>query len=132
MNTREYILRKANGCVNGARREDYGSPEKNFGMIAMLWSAYLDTEIKPVDVTMMMGLLKIARIKSGRTSDSFIDLAGYAACGGELAVKEKTVEPSEVDEESLNAVMEAFDPVGYAKIHKPERNISATDCGFEE
>lgn len=40
---------------------------------------------------MMMSLLKIARIKSGGgTGDSFVDLAGYAACGGELAELEKT------------------------------------------
>ena len=37
---------------------------------------------------MMMALLKIARIKSGTaTEDSFVDLAGYAACGGEIAGK---------------------------------------------
>jgi hypothetical protein len=34
---------------------------------------------------MMMALLKISRIKNGGgTGDSFVDLAGYAACGGEL------------------------------------------------
>lgn len=33
-----------------------------------------------------MALLKIARIQSGTaTEDSFVDLAGYAACGGEIA-----------------------------------------------
>ena len=34
---------------------------------------------------MMMALLKIARIASGNNPDSFVDLAGYAACGGEIA-----------------------------------------------
>ena len=37
---------------------------------------------------MMMALLKIARIGSSLedgTVDSYIDLAGYAACGGEYA-----------------------------------------------
>lgn len=44
-----------------------------------------------VDVAMMMSLLKIARIKNGGgTGDSFVDLAGYAACGGELAEMAKT------------------------------------------
>ena len=34
---------------------------------------------------MMMALMKIARVKSGGgTGDSFVDLAGYAACGGEI------------------------------------------------
>ena len=35
---------------------------------------------------MMMAMVKIARIKSGRYhEDNFIDLAGYAACAGEIA-----------------------------------------------
>ena len=35
---------------------------------------------------MMMILLKVARIKSNNSKeDSFIDIAGYAACGGEIA-----------------------------------------------
>jgi len=34
----------------------------------------------------MMALLKIARIRTGTaTEDSFVDLAGYAACGAEIA-----------------------------------------------
>ena len=43
-------------------------------------------DIDATDVAMMMALLKIARIAGGAgTRDSFIDLAGYAACGGECA-----------------------------------------------
>ena len=34
---------------------------------------------------MMMALLKVARIKGGDKADSFVDLAGYAACAGEIA-----------------------------------------------
>lgn len=83
--TREEILNEAKKCVCGKREQDYGSPESNFGLIADLWSVYLRTDISEVDVAMMMGLLKIARIKNGGgTGDSFVDLAGYAACGGEL------------------------------------------------
>ena len=37
-----------------------------------------------IDVAMMMALLKVARIKAGGTDDSFVDLAGYAACGAEI------------------------------------------------
>ena len=33
----------------------------------------------------MLALMKIARIKSGNAKeDNWIDLAGYAACGGEI------------------------------------------------
>lgn len=50
-----------------------------------MWTAYTGTKITPLDVAMMMCLLKIARIKNGGGSgDSFVDLAGYAACGGEI------------------------------------------------
>ena len=33
----------------------------------------------------MMALLKVARIATGNKEDNFIDLAGYAACAGEIA-----------------------------------------------
>lgn len=91
--TRKDILKDAEHCVCGHREEDYGSPEDNFKLIADLWSGYLKTTVTPVDVAMMMGLLKIARVKGGRmTADSFVDLAGYAACGGEIADKMKNKE----------------------------------------
>ena len=40
------------------------------------------------DVPMMMALLKIARASTGKfKADNYIDLAGYAACGMEIAGK---------------------------------------------
>lgn len=93
--TREEILKAAQSCISGEREEDYGSPEDNFRMIAALWTSYLrqncaylsaDICILPSDVAAMMALLKIARIATGSGhADSWIDLAGYAACGGEIA-----------------------------------------------
>ena len=83
---REHILNTAIKMVCGHREQDYGSPENSFSLIADLWTAYLGEPISSVDVAMMMALLKIARIKGGTgTEDSFVDLAGYAACGGEIA-----------------------------------------------
>ncbi len=94
------ILDKAKQCVCGQREHEYGSPENNFQIIANLWNTYLDIKgvtITPVDVAMMMSLLKIARIKSGTaTEDSFVDLAGYAACGGEIATENKLTEKETV------------------------------------
>ena len=84
---REQVLRKAKECVCGQRQQDYGTPEDNFALIASLWSAYLGKEVSAKDVAMLMGLMKIARIKSGSgTFDSFVDLAGYAACGAEVNI----------------------------------------------
>lgn len=86
--TRADILRRAAECVGGQRAQDYGKPENNFALIAKLWSAYRGIEFDAVDVAMMMALLKIARISGGNgTPDCFVDLAGYAACGGEIYAK---------------------------------------------
>ncbi len=82
---RAEILHEAESCICGQREQDYGSPEDNFSTIAVMWTAYTGTMITALDVSMMMCLLKIARIKNGGgTGDSFVDLAGYAACGGEI------------------------------------------------
>lgn len=86
--SRTDILDKAKAIVTGDREQQYGKPEDNFAIIAGLWSAYKGDSFTPVDVAMMMALLKIARIKTGvGTVDSFVDLAGYAACAGEIAGK---------------------------------------------
>lgn len=84
-NLREECLRKACECVNGQREQDYGAPEDNFSTIAELWTAYKGVEFNEIDVSMMMTLLKVARAKAGETKDSFVDMAGYAACAYEIA-----------------------------------------------
>lgn len=86
---REQVLAAARDAVCGHRATDYGTPEDNFGAIAVLWSMYKNTQFSATDVAMMMALLKIARIKTGTaTTDSFVDLAGYAACAAECAERE--------------------------------------------
>lgn len=86
MMTRTDVLKAAEKCVCGDREQDYGSPERNFETISAMWSAYLGgAEIGAEDVAAMLALLKIARIASGHAKeDNWVDLAGYAACGGEL------------------------------------------------
>lgn len=87
---RKQILDEAEKCVCHDRNDQYGSPENNFRTIAKLWNTYLGMEsgITATDVAMMMALLKIARISTGqKTKDSFVDLAGYAACGAECVDK---------------------------------------------
>lgn len=99
------ILEAAKKCVCGQRVQDYGKPERNFQTIADFWNNYLDAAhpelnlkgvaecmevpaiITPKDVAVMMGLLKVARIATGSNPDSFVDLAGYAACAGEVATQ---------------------------------------------
>ena len=92
--TRKEILDAALKCVNGDRDEQYGSPEASFEAIANFWNVYLhelretrgsDICLVAKDVAVMMSLFKIARITTGQSKDdNWIDLAGYAACGGEI------------------------------------------------
>lgn len=84
--TRERILARAKECVCGEREQDYGTPEDSFATIANLWEAYMGVKFTPTNVAVMMALLKVARLKeSPKHMDNWIDLAGYAACGGEIA-----------------------------------------------
>ena len=83
---RERVLAAAMQCVMQDRNATHGDPEDNFRDIAGFWSVYLRREIKPHDVAAMMALVKISRITtSPGQADHWIDLAGYAACGGEVA-----------------------------------------------
>lgn len=84
---RKDILDAAAACVLSDREQQYGAPEDVFGVIAGLWSVYLDHTVRPHDVAAMMVLLKVARLTGNAAhDDSWTDIAGYAACGGELAV----------------------------------------------
>ena len=95
MASRKDILDQALSCVNGERDEQYGNPENNFDIIAQFWMEYLMTcgavstdvpvYIRAEDVAAMLALLKISRIATGQPKmDNWVDLAGYAACGGEI------------------------------------------------
>lgn len=88
--TRKTILDAAEKCVCHDRQDTHGRPEDSFGAIADLWTAYLGTgqEIDPVDVANMMILLKIGRAKGNpKHQDNWVDMAGYAACAGEIAAE---------------------------------------------
>lgn len=105
---RQETLEAAHACVCGAREQDYGTPEDNFTTISLFWSVYLRAahpelasvmttdHITAKDVAIMMALLKTARIATGNSPDSFVDLAGYAACACEITTKQnKSEEVSE-------------------------------------
>lgn len=88
-NKRADILEKAKNCVCGSREEDYGSPEDNFSVIATMRNAFTRTSMFTAEkVAAMLSCVKLARIGSGRyKEDNWVDLAGYAACGGEIAAR---------------------------------------------
>ena len=98
---RKQTLVEADKCVNGQREHDYGSPEDNFATIAEMWTSYLrraSSKFNPIvvtahDVTVMMALLKIARIASGQVKDdNYVDGCGYLACAAEIATEKKNSE----------------------------------------
>lgn len=80
---RTQILEAAASAVK-ERGENYGSPASNFQRIADLWSSYTGHMYTMADVGVMMTLLKIARLKETPShSDSWVDIAGYAAVTSE-------------------------------------------------
>lgn len=90
--TRRTVLESASKAVLEDRNNTYGAPEDNFAVIADLWSAYLlarctarigVVEVTPTDVAALMILFKLGRVCTATAPqiDSWVDIAGYAACG---------------------------------------------------
>lgn len=93
---REAILKNAEKCVLQDRNNQYGEPEDVFEDIALLWDSYTkittwlrdDYKENEFDVCMKQILLKIVRaIHNPAHMDNYVDIAGYAACAGELVAK---------------------------------------------
>jgi len=88
------ILEKANEMIGGDRAEDYGSVKENFKCTADLWQVYIyelnrirddGGLILPHDVAILNILQKVSRlVNSPDHLDSWMDIAGYAALGGEI------------------------------------------------
>ena len=88
--TKQTVLGNAMKAV-GDRGLNYGKPEDNFERIAARRRAHIrnrfgqDIAIDAASVAVMMSDVKLARIEHmPNHPDSWVDLAGYAACGGEI------------------------------------------------
>jgi Domain of unknown function (DUF6378) len=84
------LLDDAIAACTGDRHLSYGKPEANFRRIATLWSAWREIgkpgPIEPWEVAGFMILLKLARLApTPDHRDSWLDIAGYAACGADVA-----------------------------------------------
>lgn len=115
---RAKILNEAMDITHKDRNANYGSPEDNFQQIADLWNAYLNArvrnvglgspkgyQIQPADVAVMNMLIKVARLaKTLSHHDSAVDIAGYAACLGEIQQRLK-------EEETMRAMGSAIGSV---------------------
>ena len=86
--SRDEILQTACDLINGDRAKEYGDAYLNHARIAALWTTYVRSkpdDLTPVDVAMMLVLMKVSRSIETPKDDSFIDIAGYAALAGEMA-----------------------------------------------
>jgi len=88
--TRMQILEFARKGVTEDRNNRYGEPEDNFKTIAAYWDVFLGNRkpgaLRAEEVARMMVLLKNARLHAKSDDiDGWVDMAGYAACGGEVA-----------------------------------------------
>lgn len=80
-------------CYKSEGKITDDSAPKFVAGIGKLWEAYTGMRYSAKDVAMMLALLKVARIKTGVKGDSFVDLAGYAACAGEIATETPKAPP---------------------------------------
>lgn len=81
------------------RGPNYGTPENNFRCIADYWTQHMINRhgdqgvigFDATDVAIMMTLVKLARLDNQpHHLDSWIDIAGYAACGANINCEEPT------------------------------------------
>lgn len=73
------------------REERHGAPGVMFLRIAELWSSILGHRVRAHHVALCQAALKIARAVEDPThGDNWVDLAGYAACGGEVALARRS------------------------------------------
>lgn len=90
--TRRDLLRQVEACVCRDRQNSYGDAEDNFGDIAdianILLACKLAEPLVATDVAVIMAAVKLARIKTSPSHlDNWIDLAGYAVCGGGIEAR---------------------------------------------
>ena len=83
MNRKEILL-KAESLVNGPRAKEYGDAHENHARIAQMWSVLLDTDVSVEQVYQCMIAVKLCRlIETPEHEDSWVDICGYGALGGE-------------------------------------------------
>jgi hypothetical protein len=68
----------------GDRQDDYGDPSESFDRISKLWTAYIGCTIDPVDVAVLLLLLKVSRCATDSKPDTWHDMIAYAAIGAAL------------------------------------------------
>lgn len=128
------MLRKSAGIIE-ERQKAYGPPAKNFANIAKLWTGWLTSrygelasiDLDGTDVAVMNNLQKIARLaETPDHEDSWIDVAGYAACGLQVQKAEPVI--GERTEPHIPAGAFVEHKMGCAMFEIPAFS-RACDCG---
>lgn len=84
--TRVNFLDAAHRAVVKDRAATHGNPDKSFAQLAAIWGVRLGVDITPAQVAILLVDLKTVRAWTNPGhADSWVDIAGYAALGGELA-----------------------------------------------
>jgi hypothetical protein len=104
---RKEMLEEADSLVNGDRNNTYGPPHQDFQRTADALTAFgFTVEGKPLSahhVAMILATVKLSRLVwTPGKRDSWVDLAGYAACGFEAYELTKDEAPKTEDEAGLN------------------------------
>jgi len=90
LQSRSEILDEAKRIVTRDRNNTYGEPEALFAAISLAWDALDmargDRAHDARDVALKFAVFKAVRASACPAHlDSFVDGAGYFACGGEIA-----------------------------------------------
>ena len=131
MKKSESILEEAISLISNDRHNDHGPADKSFERIAKFWSLILDTPVQPHQVAQCMIALKLSRINhTSVNDDNWIDIAGYAALGGEIAQHFEVVSPAMGVDDLLtqaHAPNEYFDDqLDLFKDYQPDDTIFAS------
>jgi hypothetical protein len=98
LNARQRVLNAAKTIITTERNNAYGPPEQDFTRTASILNAmgYRGPDgrtITGVDVARIMICLKLSRsVWSPTKEDTWVDIAGYAACAMECAEAETPLE----------------------------------------
>ncbi len=89
---RTSLLREAESLVMGDRNNQYGPPSQDFQRTADALNALgyrtAQGKLQAHDVAMILMVVKMSRITwTPKKRDSWVDLAGYAACGYECTTE---------------------------------------------
>lgn len=86
---RQQVLNSAKALVEGDRARDYGDAYEMHSRIAKGWSLILGVDVKPHEAALCMAWVKVSRlVVTPSHTDSYVDLAAYAALAGEIEARD--------------------------------------------